>query len=520
MNSRLDDETTSNSGAQAASKLGSVIPQDGDDVADVLESREAGIAATRGGVMRVSSYALNGVLGAVGGAFMYRHLGPKNVGTYVTAVTIAGIVGGLSDLGLTTLGTRELSVRDQAGRARLMSALVGMRLALTVIGTGLSVAFAVLVGYKPVLVAGVALAGVGLLMGNFGTTLSLSLVSRLRFGLLSAIAIAQQVVGTVFTITLAVIGAGVLAFIGLPIPIGFIFVLVTVWLIPREVPLVPRFDSAEWRMLVREMAPFALASAVAALYFRLSVVVVSLAASATQLSYFGLSFRILEVLIVIPALMVTAAFPIFARSAVRDRQRLAYGVSRVFMVSLIVGIWFTLVLAIGAPIVIRLLGGAAFSQASGVLRIQAFGLGASFVSSLWGLVLVTLRLYRPLVIISVGGLLGGIVLVTLLVSAYGAEGAALGTAITELAGAVVPAFVLWRSAPQVLPSMAGVPRVALAGALAGLVALVPHAPAIGRVVLASVVYLVVLIAVHAIPEELLHELSAARQRYALWRRAG
>jgi O-antigen/teichoic acid export membrane protein len=511
------DETAPERGLQSTGSVDLVVDHDRDEVAHVLESPEAGRAATRGGVIRVGSYFLNGVLGALGSAFMYRHLGTKNTGTYVTAVTIAGIVAGLSDLGLTTLGTRELAVRDRAGRARLMRSLVGLRLGLTVVGTGLSVGLSVLVGYQPVLVAGVALAGVGLLLGSFGGTLSLSLVSRLRFGLLTAIATGQQAVITAFTILLAMIGAGVLGFISLPIPIGFVFLIITVWLVPREVPLLPRFDSAEWRMLLREIAPFALASTIAVVYFRLSVVAVSLTASATQLSYFGLSFRILEVLVVIPGIMVTTAFPIFARSAMHDRERLAYGVSRVFIVSLIVGVWFTLTLTIGAPIAIKLLGGEAFSKATGVLRIQAFGLGASFVGALWGMVMVTLRLYRQLILLSLVSLVAGVALVTVLASTNGAQGAALGTAITEVAGALFAPFVLLRYDRQIVPSMAGVPRIALAGGLAALVALIPGVPVIALVAVATVVYFAILVVTRAIPDELLHELSAARRHFALRR---
>jgi O-antigen/teichoic acid export membrane protein len=467
--------------------------------------------------MRLGSYLLNGVLGALGSAFMYRHLGTRDTGTYVTAVTIAGIVAGLSDLGLTTLGTRELAVRDQAGRRRLMGALVGLRVALTLIGTGLSVVLSALVGYKPILVAGVALAGVGLLLGSFGGTLSLSLVTRLRFGLLTGIATGQQLLITAFTIVLAVTGAGLLGFIALPIPIGCVFLAITVWVLPREVPLMPRFDRAEWGLLLREMLPFALASAIAVVYFRLSVVVVSLTASAIQLGYFGLSFRVLEVLIAIPSIMVTTAFPIFARSAVHDRQRLAYAVSRVFMVSLIVGVWFTLVLAVGAPFVVKLLGGGAFSQAAGVLRIQAFGLGASFVSSLWGTVMITLRLYRQLVLMSLVALMGGVALVTVLASAYGAEGAALGTTITEFAAAGFTPLVIMRSSRGVVPAMTGVSRVAIGGSVAALVAFAPSVPPVALAALATVIYFALLVAMRAIPEELLQELRAVRERYVLRR---
>jgi O-antigen/teichoic acid export membrane protein len=488
-------------------------PVEGDAVAAVLASRDAGGIATRGGVVRVAGYILNAALGAVAAAFLFRHLGTKDVGTYVTALSIAAIVAGLSDLGLTTLGLRELSVRDPTGRARLMSNLLGLRIGLTLVGIGGSVIFAVAVGYRPVLVAGVALAGAGLLVNSVQATLALSLMSRLRLGLITATETARQALMTGLTIALVAIGTGVLSFISLLIPVGLLFLAITAWLVHSEVPLLPRFDRAEWRLLAREVLPFAAAIAIGLIYFRLSVIVVSLTASAAQLSYFGLSFRILEVLIVIPSVMVTGVFPIFARSALHDRERLAYAVSRVFIVALIAGVWFTLALAIGAPVAIKVIGGAAFSKATGVLRIQAFGLGGTFVASVWGMTLITLRRYRTLVMFSLVTLVVGAALVVALSTTHGAQGAALGTAITELAGAVSIPLLLMRSDPDVVPAMTMVPRVALAGALAALVVVIPNIPVIAAVALATAVYFVILFAARAIPEELLDEVRTLRKRY-------
>jgi O-antigen/teichoic acid export membrane protein len=328
----------------------------------------------------------------------------------------------------------------------------------------------------------------------------------LRFGALTIAETARQALTTVLTITLVAVGAGVLPFIGLSIPIGLLFIAIIARLVPREVPLLPRFDGVEWRALVREILPFALAGAIGVLYFRVSVVVVSLSASAIQLSYFGLSFRILELLIVIPGIMITGVFPIFARSALTDQERFAYGVSRVFVVTLIVGVWFTLIVAIGAPLAIKIVGGASFSNATGVLRIQALGLGGSFVCALWGMVMVSLRLFRQLVLISLVSLVAAIVLVTVLTSTNGAEGAALATTITEVAGAVLIPLVIVRSFPAVIPSMREVPRVALASGLAALVVLVPDLGVVARVALSTVIYGAVLLAIGAVPRELLIEL--------------
>ncbi len=483
-----------------------------DEVAAVLGSRDAGGAAVRGGAMRVAGYVFNALLGALAAAFLFRHLGVKRVGAYVTAMSIAAIVAGLSDLGLTALGVRELAVRDPQGRSKLMSNLLGLRVALTLVGIAGSVAFALLAGYSPVVVAGVALAGAALMFQNVQATLALSLVSRLRLGLLTATDLGRQALTTAATIALVALGFSLLWFIGLAIPVGLLFLALTAWLVRREVPLLPRFDRAEWAVLVRQVLPYSVAVALAVIYFRLSVIFVSLTATATQLGYFATSFRILEVLIVIPGLMVTGVFPIFARAAIHDHERFAYAVSRVFVSSLIIGAWFVLALALGAPLAIHAVGADAFSKAIGVLRIQAFGLGGSFVSAVWSMALLSLRRNRELMFVNLAALIVGSILVVTLASTHGAQGAALGTAITEVGLAVAVPFVLKRTDPHLMPSLWAVPRVALAGGLAASVAFIPGLPAIALVALATIVYAAILLSVRAIPEELLEELRRGRAR--------
>jgi O-antigen/teichoic acid export membrane protein len=131
------------------------------------------------------------------------------------------------------------------------------------------------------------------------------------------------------------------------------------------------------------------------------------------------------------------------------------------------------------------------------------------------MVLLSLRRYRMLVLISLSSLLLGIVLVLALTSADGARGAAWGTAITEIGGAIVVPLLLLRTDPRVVPSMGAVPRVALAAAPAALVALIPGLPAIVAVVLATLIYLAMLLALRVVPVELFDELRRLRARYPL-----
>lgn len=497
--------------------VGSEVMIEADEVAAFLGSGEAGGAAVRGGAIRVVGYILNAALGALAAAFMFRYLGRERVGVYVAAMAIAAIVAGLSDLGLSSLGLRELAVRDAASRAKLMRSLLGLRITVTAIGIAGAILFSLVVGYEPVIVAGVALAGASLLFQGAQGTLALSWMSRLRLGLITGTEVGGQVLNVTLTIAGVLIGAGVLYFIGIAIPVAVSLLVVTAWLLRRQVPLLPRVDRVEWTALVRSVLPFSVVSAIGVIYFRASVVVVTLTTSTDQISYFGISFRILEALIVIPGLMITGVFPIFARAAVENQQRFAYALSRVFTVALIAGVWFGLALAIGAPVAIAAFGGHEFNGAVPVLQIQAIGLAGTFVNMVWGTALLTLRSNRPLIVMSIGGLVLGTLLVFVLASSDGAAGAAAGTAITEWLAAFVGALVLRRCAPDLFPSMRVVPRVALAAGIAALPMLISGVPAYVTAIISSVIYVAILLLMRAIPAEVFEELRSLRDR--VWPRS-
>ncbi|MGA9313567.1 MAG: hypothetical protein WBV77_02945, partial [Solirubrobacteraceae bacterium] len=159
---------------------------------DLLESSAAGGAAVRGGTLRVGGYLVSAVAGALSAAVLFRHLHTELTGLYVLASSIVAIVAGVSDLGMTTLGLRELAVRDASGRDALMRTLLGLRLFVTVLGVGVAVAFAAVADYSSAVVAGVALAGIGLLFQNLQTTLSIDLMRNLRLGWVTIFEVGRQ----------------------------------------------------------------------------------------------------------------------------------------------------------------------------------------------------------------------------------------------------------------------------------------------------------------------------------------
>jgi O-antigen/teichoic acid export membrane protein len=193
------------------------------------------------------------------------------------------------------------------------------------------------------------------------------------------------------------------------------------------------------------MLPYSAAVAASSVYLRVSIILVSALGTAVQLGYFSLSFRIIEVLTPVPALLAGSALPIFAHTVrADDHDRLGYALGRVFEVSLIAGAWVAVSIAVGAPLALAIVGGPRFAPAAPVLAVQGIGLGAMFVSLVWANGLLGLGLYRQILASSVGGLILTAALVAALVPIDGAQGAAIGTSTGEIVLAIAQCVVVVR----------------------------------------------------------------------------
>jgi O-antigen/teichoic acid export membrane protein len=476
---------------------------------DLLDSPEAGSVAVRGGLIRVVGYVVGILLTVGGAAVLFRHLGVVDTGRYVTVLALINIVSGVTDIGLTTIGMRELAVREADEKRRLMANLLGLRLVLAVGGLLVVAAFGAIAGYGATMVLGILVAGVSVVAISVQSTLGIALMAQLRMGWLTGLELIRQSVLVVATIVLVVAGAGLLPFFAIQGLAAVVALGLTAWLVRRDVPLAPAFRGDEWRALIKEVLPFSAAAVVAAIYFRAALIALGLVSTETQTGYFGAAFRIMEVLLLVPNLMVGAAFPIFSRAARDDRARLAYGVDRVFQASLLVGAAVVVAVLLGAPFAISIVAGPGFEPAAGVLRIQAVALMLSFAATTLFYVLLSLRMHRTILATACTVLVVNVALAATLGASEGARGAAIAILAAELAGFAFVYVVLTRTHPEVVPSLRVLPRIALAAGLALLVGLVPGLPSVAAAAIGTLVYAGAALALGAVPRELL---EAFRER--------
>jgi O-antigen/teichoic acid export membrane protein len=302
-------------------------------------------------------------------------------------------------------------------------------------------------------------------------------------------------------------GAGLLAFVSLAVPIGIVSLVVVARLVRGDRSLIPTFNASRWRSMIRAILPYSIAVAASTVYFRIAVVLTAILASAHASGLFNASFRMTEVLTAIPALVAGTGLPIFARAARDDLARLGYGLSRVFEVSLALGVWFALSIAIGAHLAFTLIGGLPkYAGAPRVLAVQGVALGGTFVSAVGAYGMLSLNLNRAILAVNAGALGGSIVLMAVLIPADGGQGAALAMAIGEITAAIVSFLVLGRRSPALRPPLRVMPRVALAAAVGASPVLIGGLPIIVRLVISSLLYLAVLLLTGALPRELVDAL--------------
>jgi O-antigen/teichoic acid export membrane protein len=469
---------------------------------DILDSRAAGGLVVRGGAARAAGYVAGTLLSLLSFALITRHLGVERFGDYQTALSVITVISAITDAGMATLAVREYAVLDGATRDRLMRNLLGARIGLTAAGIVTAVAFAVLAGFDGALIAGTALAGVGIGFNVVQSMLAVPLAAHLQVMTQTLLELARQVVLVAVLVLCVLAGAGVLPLLAATIPAGIFGVIVTARLVRGRIPLRPAMHADEWPRLLKLTVPVALTLATGTLYVYLAQVVTDLVATERESGYFAASFRVFLVVAAVPGLVVSTAFPLLSRAARDDEARLAYAIDRLFATTVVGGGLVGLALFVGAPVALDVVAGPGFEGAVPALRLQSWALLASFVLAPAAFALLSLRLHRQIAAANLLALATSAALTLALAPDEGATGAGVATLVGESVLMLATLGLLVRARPDLRPQLGVVVKAAAAlGAGVG-AALLSGLPALPATILAVAVYTPLVLATRAVPAEL------------------
>jgi O-antigen/teichoic acid export membrane protein len=481
------------------------------DPLDLVDTPEAGPSVIRGSLVRLVGLILGTVATVASSAVIIRHLGVVDTGRFITVMALVVIVGSISDLGLSAVGVREYSVRQPGERRRLLRNMLGMRLALVAVGLAVAVAFAVAARYTGAMVLGTVVAGVGMVLFVAQQSLTIPLHARLRFGWVASLQLAFQVGVAALGVVLALVGAGLLPFYALWVPVLIPVLVMTALVGGSETSVLPAVDAAEWRALLREILPYSAAVVLSVLYFRLVQILVSLLSSETQTGFFGVSFRIIETMTTIPPLLVSSALPVLARAAVNDPERFDYAGRRLVETMLAAGAGLAVVLFLGASFAVDLVAGPSFEPSVDVLRILAFALIGTFIIAARGYALLSLGRLRAMLVSNAVAFAVIVAAGIPLISAHGATGGAIALLTAEIVLAIGYELSLTRGRAQLRAPATYVIRIVAAAAIAVLPVSLLGLPSLAAATIGAGIYIVALTVLRAVPVELRDALWPSRR---------
>ncbi|MBA2462254.1 MAG: oligosaccharide flippase family protein [Actinobacteria bacterium] len=482
---------------------------------DLLRTPEAGGRVVRGGLIRGVGFGISTALGLATAVLLLRYLGIEDFGRYATVSAVLGIVAGITDAGLTAVGSREVSVaRTTAERAHVLNNLLVLRVVAASVGVLAAVGFTVVAGYDGVVIAGTGVGGVGVVLISAQSMLTVPIWVGLRIVSLTALEVLRNLLTLAAVAALVLAGAGLLAFFGVQVVVAIVLIPVTFLLARVGLQFAGGVRRDVILRLVRETLPLALAFAMSVIYFRVLVVLVSLLSSEAETGLFGTSFRVFEMLLGLPVLILSVALPLLSVAGDEDADRLRHGLQSMTEASLLVAALLVVGIAILAEPGIRLIGGEEYVGAAPVLRIQALALMPLFLVQTWQLGLIAGRAHRAMAVAN--GL--ALALVIALGLAFVPEGGAKAAAWVAVGAESALALFLWialgRTRRGGAPSLWFAWKVALAATLgAGSGYPLRESPVIAACV-AVLVFAVVAVASRAVPADAYHAFGLSRHREA------
>lgn len=473
---------------------------------ELIDTPEAGPAVIRGGVLRTASFVAGLALSTFSAPLIVRHLGEAEYGRYLPIVSLVALVAIIADSAMTNVAMREYSATELGERPALLRALLGLRMAMTIVGLLIVAAFAVAAGYQSRQLEGVAIAGFGLLIADYLNAFQAPMSIRLQLGWISVVEFVRNAGTVAAVVVLVVVGAGLVPFYATAAVGSLAALAVTIYVVRSSAPWVPVYDRTRWADILRQILPVAAATTFGTLYFRVVLVAMSLLGTEQETGQFSISFRIMEIALAVPALIVTSAFPVLVRAAQNDRARLNYALTRIVEVGLILGLWMALMIWVLAPLAIDIMSGARSHDTITALRLQGISMPASFLVSAWGFTLLSLRDNRGLITSSASALAIALIGSLVLIGPLGAPGGGLAITIAEVGLAAMMAFFVRRGARlDVSRRMAWAAPVGAVATVVGLV--LPEVPG---ALAATMVYFGSLLALRVVPAEVIEALWARR----------
>jgi O-antigen/teichoic acid export membrane protein len=199
--------------------------------------------------------------------------------------------------------------------------------------------------------------------------------------------------------------------------------------------------------------------------------------SDADIGQYATAYRILEALLILPAVIATAAFPVMIRTVHSDFSRYQGTAGKSMQYSLMIAGPVVGILFVFAKPIIVLVFGKTFISASYLLQILVWGLFFQSVNNTLGRSMIAANLEKFFIPLSGLALMSNVLLNLYLLPRIGVVGAAIATLGSYAFSTLIHIFVVWNN--DVLPEYRNSLLTMLSFVVAGVVTLVFYRIGVG-----------------------------------------
>jgi O-antigen/teichoic acid export membrane protein len=366
-----------------------------------------------------------------------RYLGVQGFGILSLALSITGIFGVFTDLGLGTLTTREVS-RNKSKANKYIGNTAVMKVFLAFLTFGLISLTVYILGYPQTVKNVVYIITLSVIFSAFTGIFNSIFQAFEKMEYMSLNIILNAILMFTGVLTVIYYGLGIIALSAVYF-ISSGIILILTFLIYSWKFFLPKIhlDLNFWKPTLKEASFFGLSSILIVIYFYIDSVMLSVMVGNSAVGIYNAAYKLIFVLLFIPSVFVTSIFPVMSQhfESSKNLLKLEYekSVKYLFAIAMFIFVYGF----VFADKIIVIIYGTSYTAAITALQTLIFVVPLIFITSLFGNILGAINRQRILTIVAVINVLLNVTLNLILIQKFSYIGASAATVATECLGFIL-----------------------------------------------------------------------------------
>ncbi len=377
-------------------------------------------------------------------AYLARYLGVEGYGDFTVIFALLGFFAIIADIGFYNVAVREISKHPEKAKD-----IMGNIFSLRIIFALAFLILAPIVGYfVPVYSEGVK---IGILFGTL--SFLFVLINQLFVSIFQAhLRMDRTVISDVFArivlfcLVMLCIGLKLtlLHFVLAHVVANLVLCLVSFAMSRKFLIFSIKFDIKYWKYILSEAIPLGVIIVLGLIYFKVDSIMLSFMKDSVAVGIYGAPYKVLEILITIPAIFMGSVFPVVSRYIKNKDPRAktsfieSFDFMSIMAFPIVVGMFI-----MAKPIVLLVLGQEFFASIL-VLQYLIFAVLIIFFGTIMGYFITVANLQRKLVWVYILSVFVNVVGNLFLIPRYSYVGASIATIFTEALVCLLAFSVIYR----------------------------------------------------------------------------